>query len=470
MMVRNEKNNKAIFKKSLLVLVSFVLTLSCFSVNVKGEESQKVLLALGDSISAGYGLENVKAECFVYGILDQNGKVVNKSVSGNTAKDVLEQLQNPDNENYISLSEIQNADYVTITCGGNDMMAVLYKKTAEEWNKANPDAQIDPDEVPLKMTGSHLGILLTLMNVLTPESESYLLKDEIFENALTEYFETLGEIISYVNSSNPKVAVIVATQYNPYAECKGTNFDIVYRGMEEGTTKLNDSIKAKSEELGYIVSDVKSAFDSYSGEGDLYNVDIATMNFDFHPSSEGHKVLAESFKKTISEIVYVKYTVSHYLEALDGGFDENKVEYETVFGKRITVDASKFEGFSYKEGAEGEIKTLSVEEGSAFKLYYSRNTYKVGWHTHDDIFFENYKYGEAIKEPDAKRKGYVFLEWDNEIPETMPAKDITFVARWEKKSNAPIIFVVVGVILVAGAVLYVIHLKESSDRKKKKAE
>ncbi len=463
---RKEKLKKNAFEKIFSVLISFVFALSCFSVSVNGGDSTKILLALGDSISAGYGLENVNSECFVYGILDKNGKVINKAVSGNTAKDILNQIQNSDNENHISLSQIQSADYVTITCGGNDMMDILYQKTANEWNKSNPDSQITPDEVPLKMVGSHLGVLLTIMDILNPESQSYLLKDEGFEKALTEYFEILGEIISYINSSNPQVAVIVATQYNPYFECKGTNFDIVYRGMEEGISKLNDAIKKKSQELGYVFSDVKGAFDSYNGEGDLYNADIATMNLDFHPSAEGHKILAESFKKTISEIVYAKYTVIHHFEALEGGFEEKKFEYKAVLGKTITAEKVSREGFSYKEGAEGEIKTLSVEDGSVFKLYYSRNVYKVGWHTYDDIVFENYKYGEKINEPTAKRKGYVFISWDKDIPETMPAKDITYVAFWKKKSNAPIIIVVLSIVLIAGAILYVIHLKENIQSKK----
>ncbi len=466
---KNEKRLGKNAKKILSLLLSFLFIFSCFSINVRGAEARKVILALGDSISAGYGLEDVKTECFVNNILLQNGVVVNKAVSGNTAKDILNQIRNAENEKYVSLSQIQSADYVTITCGGNDLMALLYKRTAEVWNESNPNSQILPNEVPLKMMNMHFGVLLTIMELLNPDSELFLVKDEFFDNALNEYFKNIGEITSYINSVNLKAAIIVSTQYNPYTEFKGTNYDIVYRGMEAGVTKLNDAIKEKSKELGYIVSDVKNAFDLYDGDGDLYNADIATTNLDFHPSAEGHKVLAESFKKTFSEIVYVKYYVCHYYEALDGTFEEKKINYETVNGKKITAKENVLDGFSYIDGSENEIKTLYVEDGSVFKLYYSRNTYKVGWHTSDDIIFETYKYGEKIKEPTPKRKGYVFRAWDKELVEYMPAKDITFVAMWDKKSNTWIVLVVLGIVVAAGAIVYIIHLKESSVEKRKKS-
>ena len=92
-------------------------------------------LALGDSITTGYGLDNEDTQNFAALLAEETGFTLqNKAVSGATSED----LKNLIEGNTIS-SEITNADLITITIGGNDMMNALYEHLAKSWNEAKPD-------------------------------------------------------------------------------------------------------------------------------------------------------------------------------------------------------------------------------------------------------------------------------------------------------------------------------------------
>ena len=65
---------------------------------------------------------------------------------------------------------------------------------------------------------------------------------------------------------------------------------------------------------------------------------------------------------------------------------------------------------------------------------YSINDYTVSFVADDKtIKSETVKYGSPIEVPDNPQKdGYIFKEWLPKVPETMPAKDMTFYAVFEK--------------------------------------
>lgn len=452
-----EKGKKELtVKKSFVFLMIFCLLLSCSIVAVADGDT-KTLLSLGDSISAGYGLADPEKETFVYNVFD--GLVENYAVSGNTAEDVWAQLQDEKNSKYVPVELIKNADVVTITCGGNDLMAILYEKVADAWNEANPDKELTAEEALSKLASGDLGLLMTTVNLFDSSSETYLINDGDFDAALDKYTETLKKITTYVNMNNPRCAVIVATQYNPYVEFKGTFFDVVYKGMEDGVGKLNKAILDNAAEGGYIVSDVKSEFDASADEGDLYNADPNNMNVDFHPTANGHKILARSFGKTVSEIKYVKYSVSHFYERLDGTFEEEKTEGEAVVGVNVYAVETVKEGYSLVSN-ENEVRSASATEGVVLKLYYSRNKYSVKWKNESDEAISEYRYGEQIVVPKLDKKGYKFMGWDKEVPEKMPSTDLTFTAVWEKDLNIPLVVFVCVFSLVVVAVIVFFVKKE----------
>ncbi len=310
------KTINPVYRKVIAVIIGItVLLCLCASGCGKPEKQQKAdvktVLSLGDSISAGYGLDNASKEGFVSLIGEAGYNVDNMAVNGNTAVGILDQLNNPENPNYISPEQVKNADIVTITCGGNDLMALLYQKIAEIWNAENPEETIETSAVLGKLEKIDLGLMSSVLKLLDKEDEAYIVNSAEFSSTLNTYITNLNAVTEYIKSVNPKAKIFVATQYNPYAEFKEksisfiVSFDLnsIYSGMEEGVTKLNDAIISNSAAGDYTVVDVKSAFDAVMAEegADLYNADPNTKSFnvDFHPNAAGHKVIADAFTEAI---------------------------------------------------------------------------------------------------------------------------------------------------------------------------
>ncbi len=290
-------------KRFVSVLLLFVMI---FQVNIAPATENRVILAIGDSISAGYGLSDRSAECFVSLMANSDDVIINKAVDGNEATDIINQLTNTENENYILPDVIKSADIVTITCGGNDMMDLLYEKIAEEYPNEHPKhKKMGKDEVVGAMAAGDIYAIVAALNVLNCEKDVYFMNDGEFDVRLEAFVENLIEITDYIHFLNPDAKIVVATQYNPYVEFKNKiTYDVIYYGMEDGATRLNRAIAENAERGGYSVADVKSAFDSYDGDEDLYNADpdFSNINLDFHPTKAGHMLIAGVFGEIINKV------------------------------------------------------------------------------------------------------------------------------------------------------------------------
>lgn len=284
---------------SLILIFLFLLGMSTVSF-----AQGRTILALGDSITAGYGLSDREAECFVSLVAFGCDTVINKAVDGNEAPDIIDQLTNTENENYITHDEIASADIVTITCGGNDMMELLYEKIAIEYRNVHPlKKPIKSEDVLGKLAEGDLYALVAALNVLDKSNDAYYMNDGEFDIRLDAFIENLIWITEYIKGINPEAEIVIATQYNPYVEFEDAGtYDVLYYAMEEGSTKLNDAIKANAKEHNYTVADVKGAFDAYVGIEDLYNAnpEFESINLDFHPTKAGHELIADVFSKVIN--------------------------------------------------------------------------------------------------------------------------------------------------------------------------
>lgn len=292
-------------KRFLRILLTTLLVTGLIPTTTLASPPLKVL-ALGDSITTGYGLANAEASCFT-ALLGDDYTVTNKAVNGNTVAGIAAQLQT----SAIHTQTIAAADVITITIGGNDMMALLYAKTAEQYN-AEHHSGIDVTDVSTILSGlnqsnlaQHYPLLRIADQLLDKENTHYFINSQEFTNALTTYQQMLVGITSSLKHVNPNVEIIVATQYNPYAEfADHTLFHSFYEGMEDGVSKLNETIIAGADAGGYTIADVKTRFqDAHAKTNDLCNADpdIASINLDFHPNADGHIVLAEVFKAAIEE-------------------------------------------------------------------------------------------------------------------------------------------------------------------------
>ena len=279
---------------SLILALCMLLTLSCAFA-----EEQPVYLALGDSISTGYGLSEGE-KGFAEILAETNGyTLINRAVDGNTAADILTQLSDP-----AVLADIAKADVITVTCGGNDLMGLLYQQTADAYNAAVPAAMsVTAEDVPGIMSDSanplNQAMLLAAQTVLNGNAElgvPAFAESEAVKSALADYLTGMGTIISAIKTANPSAIVIVTTQYNPYAAFSGPYADLA-TGINAGALLLNKSISDYAMLAGYQVADVYAAF-AASGEN-LCNASMMPLNLDFHPNAAGHAVIAATIQNVL---------------------------------------------------------------------------------------------------------------------------------------------------------------------------
>ena len=115
------------------------------------------------------------------------------------------------------------------------------------------------------------------------------------------------------------------------------------------------------------------------------------------------------------------------------------VEYNENIIDKIPANPTK-EGHTFT-GWNEEISTVIPDLGDngAEKLYtatWSVNNYTVTWVVpgqKDQV--DTVAYGAGITAPVPTKTGYEFAGWDNEIPATMPAENLTFTGAWNPATD-----------------------------------
>ncbi len=116
------------------------------------------------------------------------------------------------------------------------------------------------------------------------------------------------------------------------------------------------------------------------------------------------------------------------------------------YGTEITApDNPTRKGYTFK-GWDKEIPKTMPAENITLKAQWEINQYTITFDTNggSEIAPITQDYGTEITAPDKPtRKGYTFKGWDKEIPETMPAENITITARW-KDTEKPTGEIIIG--------------------------
>ena len=116
------------------------------------------------------------------------------------------------------------------------------------------------------------------------------------------------------------------------------------------------------------------------------------------------------------------------------------------YGTEITApDNPTRKGYTFK-GWDKEIPETMPAENITVKAQWEINQYTITFDTNggSEIAPITQDYGTEITAPDnPTRKGYTFKGWDKEIPETMPAENITITARW-KDTEKPTGEIIIG--------------------------
>ena len=132
--------------------------------------------------------------------------------------------------------------------------------------------------------------------------------------------------------------------------------------------------------------------------------------------------------------LYAGWTVNQYTITFDTNGGSEIAPITQDYGTEITApDNPTRKGYTFK-GWDKEIPETMPAENITVKAQWEINQYTITFDTNggSEIASITQDYGTKITAPaDPTRKGYTFKGWDKEIPETMPAENITVKAQWE---------------------------------------
>ncbi len=134
--------------------------------------------------------------------------------------------------------------------------------------------------------------------------------------------------------------------------------------------------------------------------------------------------------------------------------DEEYISQSFKYGAEVKLKgytAPTKVGYTFV-GWNDEIPTTMPDKDIVLDAQFEINEYRVVWvNDPDDLSLNDtiyYNYGAKVgKMSDPEKTGYTFKGWSEEVPETMPAKNITFISQWNVNSYS-LIFKVDGSVYV----------------------
>ena len=132
--------------------------------------------------------------------------------------------------------------------------------------------------------------------------------------------------------------------------------------------------------------------------------------------------------------LYPVWNANQYTITFDTNGGSEIAPITQDYGTEITApDNPTRKGYTFK-GWDKEIPEAMPAENITVKAQWKINQYTITFDTNggSEIAPITQDYGTEITAPDnPTRKGYTFKGWDKEIPKTMPAENITVKAQWK---------------------------------------
>ena len=150
----------------------------------------------------------------------------------------------------------------------------------------------------------------------------------------------------------------------------------------------------------------------------------------------GEKVYGfeDIYTKNEALTLYPVWNTNKYTITFDTNGGSEIAPITQDYGTEITApDNPTRKGYTFK-GWDKEIPETMPAENMTVKAQWKINQYKITFDTNggSEIAPITQDYGTEITTPDnPTRKGYTFKGWDKEIPKTMLAENITVKAQWE---------------------------------------
>ena len=212
-----------------------------------------------------------------------------------------------------------------------------------------------------------------------------------------------------------------------------------------GTTG-NVVVSAKWEPITYTID-----FDTNGGLPTLSSIDytiesdsftlqeITKAGYTFDEWYNGETKVTEITTGTYGNMTLVAkwtadlYTISYNLA--DGvNSPENPTSY-TIESGLITLKDPTRVGYTFVGWYNGEQLVTTIDsntlENISLTAKWTVNSYKLTFDVDGNLTEKNFKYGESVTAIENPTKvGHTFAGWSKELPETMPANDITVEAKW----------------------------------------
>ena len=143
-----------------------------------------------------------------------------------------------------------------------------------------------------------------------------------------------------------------------------------------------------------------------------------------------------TFEAQFANNTDTKYTVNVYNMDTTGNYPATPNSTyqgagETNSTADITADAVAAEGFSLDSAKSTLTGTIAADGSLVLSIYYSRNQYTITY-ANTDLEPDTYYYGATVSARTPEKAGYAFQGWEEEVPSTMPAQNITLTAKWNE--------------------------------------
>ncbi len=246
------------------------------SVNLTQGEKTKAILAAGDAITSGKGLDDRAGKS--YGSLVASGLGISGGKYCNIAEDYMTSAELSEKLLYAELY-VKDADLMIISVGTDDIMNIV--TTAIEMTAEGG-----------KMSYSRLLAYAADAEFIKKLSEA--IDHTAILNAVSKFPVNIGDIIARVRGFNPDIRIVFLSLYNPL---DGSSALAPMKSILDSPIEMmNTALKKTSEDSGCGYIDLSTAF---SGKADIMT-NITSL--DVNPNADGHKLIADLLKDYISSL------------------------------------------------------------------------------------------------------------------------------------------------------------------------
>ena len=324
-----------------------------------------------------------------------------------------------ENKSFKALWTINQYTFTFDADGGSDVAAITQ----------NYGTKIDSPTAPTKTGYTFAGWVPAIPETVPAENMSFKAQWTINQYTLT------------FDADNGTEATVITQDF-------GTKFDSPAAPTKTGYTfagwdsEVPETIPAenKSFKALWTINQYTFTFDSDGGS------DVAAITQDYGtkietptaPTKPGYTFAG--WVPAIPETVpaenmsfKAQWTINQYSLTFDAGNGTEATVITQDYGTKFETPADPTrEGYTFA-GWDMDIPETIPAENMSFTAKWIANQYTLTFDSDggSDVAAITQDYGTKIETPAAPTKtGYTFAGWDNEIPETMPAESMNFKAQW----------------------------------------